>query len=144
LWFDEKLAGPEIVVTPPAHAVAEVILQAPLLAPLRLIVPTHRLSTAALLPERIRQQYGLRWTPAHAVALPLAAHTFGYAVAPLFQVASRITTQKPGAPREPSRPRVPRITLWYESGIYAVVGRAPALATTGRRPVGGYRAPWAT
>lgn len=106
MWFDEKLAGPEIVVTPPAHAVAEVILQAPLLAPLRLIVPTHRLSTAALLPERIRQQYGLRWTPAHAVALPLAAHTFGYAVAPLFQVASRITTQKPGAPREPSRPRV--------------------------------------
>jgi uncharacterized protein (DUF2236 family) len=89
-WFEEKLAGPEITVTPPARAVAEVIMQAPLPTPLRLIVPTHRLSTAALLPERIRGQYGLRWTPVHAVALPVAARTFRYAAAPLFQVASRI------------------------------------------------------
>jgi uncharacterized protein (DUF2236 family) len=89
-WFDETVGGGDIAVTRPAREVAAVIMRAPLPAPMRLLAPPHRLSTAALLPERLREEYGLRWTPAHAVALPLAAHSLRYAAAPLFRVAGRI------------------------------------------------------
>jgi uncharacterized protein (DUF2236 family) len=68
--FAERLASPEIGVTEPAHEVAEVILRAsspP--APLRLIAPAHRLSTAALLPPRLREEYGLDWGVRKALAL---------------------------------------------------------------------------
>jgi uncharacterized protein (DUF2236 family) len=59
---------------------------------MRLIAPAHRLSTAALLPERLREEYGLSWTPARAVALPLAARSLRYAAYPLFLAAERIAT----------------------------------------------------
>ena len=91
-WWRETLAGDTIAVTPPARAIAGVILEAPLPAPMRLIAPAHRLATAGLLPERLRGEYGLRWTRAHALALPLAARSLRYAAAPLFLAAERIAT----------------------------------------------------
>ena len=91
-WFDETVASGPIVVTQPAREVANEILRARLPAPMRLIAPAHRLSTAALLPDRLREEYGLSWTPARAVALPLAARSLRYAAAPLFLAAERVGT----------------------------------------------------
>jgi len=68
-YLRDELASPRICVTAPARDVAEVILHAPLPAPMRLIMPAHRLSTAALLPPRLRAEYGLRWDPGRALAL---------------------------------------------------------------------------
>ena len=49
-----------------------------------------RLSTAGILPERIRREYGLWWSPAHAAALAVAARSLRLVVAPLFGAASRV------------------------------------------------------
>src|SRR5262245_60915870 len=68
-----RLEGPEIMVTAPARDVAGAILRAPLPGPLRAAVPAHRLAAAAFLPERVRREYGLRWSPAHAAGLELSA-----------------------------------------------------------------------
>jgi uncharacterized protein (DUF2236 family) len=90
-YFDAEVAGDDICVTQPARDVAEVILDAPLPAPLRVLVPSHRLSTAGLLPDTIREQYGLRWTPLHGVALPLAARSMHLGAYPLLQLAARLS-----------------------------------------------------
>jgi uncharacterized protein (DUF2236 family) len=89
-WFAGTLEGGSIVVTAPAREVAAVLLAAPLPAPLRLLAPAHRLSTAGLLPQRLRLEYGLRWSRAHELALPVAARSLKYAAAPLFIAAERI------------------------------------------------------
>jgi uncharacterized protein (DUF2236 family) len=90
-YLRDELASPRICVTAPARAVAEVILHAPLPAPLRLIMPAHRLSTAALLPSRLRAEYGLRWDPGRALALQAAARSIRFAAAPLFLAAERLS-----------------------------------------------------
>lgn len=90
-YWEATVAGPEIVVTPPAREVAAVILRAPLPAPLRLIGPAHRLSTASGLPERLRGEYGLRLTAGHALALRLGARSLRLAAAPLLIAAERMT-----------------------------------------------------
>jgi uncharacterized protein (DUF2236 family) len=91
-YLDAQLAGREICVTEPARDVADVILRARRLpAPLRLIRPAHRLSTAALLPPRLRHEYALGWSPPRAVALAAAAHGIKLAAAPLFLVAERVS-----------------------------------------------------
>lgn len=94
-YMSAQLAGPEICVTEPAREVAAVILEAPLPAPLRLVVPAHRLASAGLLPARLRAEYGLRWSPAHAVALALAARSLRVVVVPLFIAAERISPSVP-------------------------------------------------
>jgi uncharacterized protein (DUF2236 family) len=86
-----ELASPRICVTPPARDVAEVILHAPLPAPLRLIMPAHRLSTAALLPPRVRCEYGLCWDPTRALALKAAALSIRLGSLPLFVAAERVS-----------------------------------------------------
>jgi uncharacterized protein (DUF2236 family) len=77
-------------VTRAARDVASVILQAPLPAPLRLLAPAHRLSTAGLLPPKLREEYGLRWTTLHAHALPLAARSLQLSATPLLRIASKV------------------------------------------------------
>jgi len=89
-YFEAQIKGTTIAVTEPAREVAAVILAARLPAPLRVLVPAHRLATAGLLPPRLRDEYGLRWTPLHEVALPLAARSIRVATAPLFVAAARI------------------------------------------------------
>jgi uncharacterized protein (DUF2236 family) len=98
-YLDAQLASSEICVTHPARAVAEVILRANRLpAPLRLMRPAHRLSTAALLPPRLRREYGLGWSASRAVALTAAARGIRLAAAPLFLVAERVSPTPLAAP----------------------------------------------
>jgi uncharacterized protein (DUF2236 family) len=88
-YVRDRLASPEICVTAPARDVAKVILEAPLPTPLRLLAPAHRLATAALLPPRLREEYGLGWSRAHAMQLTLAAPSLRVLAAPLFRLAGR-------------------------------------------------------
>jgi uncharacterized protein (DUF2236 family) len=67
-----------------------VILEAPLPAPVRLLVPAHRLSTAGLLPPRLRREYGLRFGPLHERGLRLAARSLRLTATPALLAASRI------------------------------------------------------
>jgi len=90
-YFAAQLSGETIAVTAPAKEVAAVILEARLPAPLRLFVPAHRLSTAGLLPPRLRDQYGLRWSTFHELALQLAARSMRMTATPVLAAASRLT-----------------------------------------------------
>jgi uncharacterized protein (DUF2236 family) len=93
-YFDTQLASDTITVTAPARAVASVILAAPLPAPLRLLAPAHRLASAYLLPQRLREEYGLRWSLFHRLALPLAGRTVRYGTAPALTLAAHLPTSK--------------------------------------------------
>jgi uncharacterized protein (DUF2236 family) len=95
-YVDAQLAGREICVTAPAREVAAVILEAPLPAPLRVLVPAHRLATTALLPQRLREEYGLRWSRAHALPLALAARSLHVLAVPLLRAAGRVSPPKLG------------------------------------------------
>ena len=90
-YFAAQVASEAITATAPAREVAAVILQAPLPAPLRMLVFAHRLATAGLLPARLRQEYGLRWSPLHELALPLAARSVKLTTTPVLAAASRLT-----------------------------------------------------
>jgi uncharacterized protein (DUF2236 family) len=70
--------------------VAAVLHQANLPAPMRVLVPAHRLATAGLLPARLREEYGLLWTPLHELALPLAARSVRAAATPVLFAAGRM------------------------------------------------------
>jgi uncharacterized protein (DUF2236 family) len=93
-YLGAQLAGPEICVTAPARDVARVILEARLPAPLRPLVPVHRLATAALLPARLRAEYGLGWSRAHAMPLALAAPSLRVLAVPLFHLAGRVSSSR--------------------------------------------------
>jgi uncharacterized protein (DUF2236 family) len=95
-YWEAQLAGPEICVTPLAREVARVILEAPLPTPLRVLVPAHRLATAALLPRRVREEYGLRWSRAHALPLALAARSLNVLAMPLLRTSARISPPRLG------------------------------------------------
>jgi uncharacterized protein (DUF2236 family) len=90
-YLDAQLAGAQICVTPPAREVAAVILEAALPAPLRVLVPAHRLATAALLPASVREEYGLRWSRAHALPLALAARSLRALAVPALRTAARVS-----------------------------------------------------
>ena len=89
-YVAEQLEGPTITVTPPAREIAAVILEAPMPAPLRLFGPAHRLATAAQLPPRLRQEYGLRFAAGQRLALPPAARFVKLTMAPVLFAASRV------------------------------------------------------
>jgi uncharacterized protein (DUF2236 family) len=105
-YFQAQAAGDTITVTPPARAVAAVILAARPPAPMRILAPAHRVATAGLLPPRLRREYGLHWSPIHAGALPFAAHAMRLTAAPIVRVASHLGRAQP-APlvASPSRAR---------------------------------------
>ena len=90
-YFAAQITGETILVTAPAREVAGVILEARLPAAVRVFVPAHRLSTAGLLPARLREQYGLRWSTLHELALQLAARSMRITATPVLSVASRLT-----------------------------------------------------
>jgi uncharacterized protein (DUF2236 family) len=89
-YFEAQIAGKTITVTEPAKHVAAVIVEAALPAPMRLLVPAHRLSTAGLLPPRLREEYGLRWGPLHELSLPIAAGAVKLAATPVLIASSRL------------------------------------------------------
>ena len=98
-YFSAQIAGDTITVTLPARAVADVIVEARLPTPMRVLVPAHRLATAGLLPERLRHEYGLRWSALHELALPLAARSMRLAATPVLLAARRLTTTPTSWPR---------------------------------------------
>jgi hypothetical protein len=63
-------------------------------APLRPLVPVHRLATAALRPARLREEYGLGWSRAHAMPLALAAPSLRVLAVPLFHLAGRVSSSR--------------------------------------------------
>lgn len=89
-YFQTEMHNETITVTTPAREIADVILAAPLPTPLRLLAPAHRLATVRILPPKLRSQYGLRWTPLHNLALPIAGATVRYGTAPILTAARRI------------------------------------------------------
>lgn len=89
-YFREQLRGDTITVTRPARDVAAVILATPLPAPMRLLVPAHRLATARLLPARLRREYGLRWTGVHDLALPFAGGAVRFGATPVLRLAAHL------------------------------------------------------
>jgi uncharacterized protein (DUF2236 family) len=86
-YFAAQIAGDTITVTSPAREVAAVIFEARLPTPMRLLVPAHRLSTAGLLPPRLRREYGLRWSRLDRLALPLAARSVRLTTTPVLIAA---------------------------------------------------------
>jgi uncharacterized protein (DUF2236 family) len=100
-YFAAQLAASEISVTEPAREVAAVILEAPLPAPLRLLAPAHRLSSAGFLPPRLREEYALGWSPLHALAFPLAGQAIRVAASPLFALAAHRAPEGAGLAPEP-------------------------------------------
>jgi len=90
-YFESQLTGGTITVTRPATEVAAIIFEAALPAPMRVLVPVHRLSTAGLLPTRLRDEYGMRWTALHELALPIAARSVRLAATPVLASASRFS-----------------------------------------------------
>src|SRR6266536_2328624 len=120
--FGEYLAA---LVTAPARDVADAILRASVPGPLRAAVPAHRLATAAFLPERLRGEYGLGWSSAHAAALEFSAQPLRLAAMALLRAAER-------AAPSPSRERPPpcEARTNQESGFG---GRARRLGRSARR-----------
>ena len=90
-----QLACSTVTVTAPAREIAAVILRAPLPAPMRMLAPAHRLATAALLPERLRDEYGLRWTPLHALSLRPASAALKLGSWPILRAAARLRPLRP-------------------------------------------------
>jgi len=90
-YFDAQIAGSTIVVTPPAKEIADVILDAPLPALMRMFAPTHRLATAAQLPNRLRSEYGLPWNPRRALTLQVAARSLKLTAWPVLLAASKFS-----------------------------------------------------
>jgi uncharacterized protein (DUF2236 family) len=89
-YFRAQIAGETITVTAPAREVAAVILRTPLPAPLLVLAPAHRLATARILPARLRDEYGLRWSALRELALPLAGRSVHYGTRPALVAAARI------------------------------------------------------
>jgi uncharacterized protein (DUF2236 family) len=98
-YVGAMLGGPELAVTPPARDVARVILDAPLPAPMRVLVPAHRLSTAWVLGPRLRAAYGLRWSPVHDTALAVAARSVRVTAWPVLKAAARFAPTGPALAR---------------------------------------------
>jgi len=89
-YFDAQVGSETISVTEPARAIAAVVLRARLPRPLRMLNPAHRLATTALLPPRIRTEYGLQLKPLQRPLVTAAGHSLRFGAWPVIRVASRI------------------------------------------------------
>ena len=86
----ERLASSDLSVGGDARAVAETVLDPPVPEPLRPGFRMLGLATVGLLPERLREQYGLRWTRAHDVAFRASAASVRSLVVPALPKPVRI------------------------------------------------------
>jgi uncharacterized protein (DUF2236 family) len=82
-YMRERLASEEIAVTPAALDVMQSVLRPPLPLPLRPAWRAVALVTAALLPPRLREQYGLRWDPIRGAAIAASREWTRRVVLPL-------------------------------------------------------------
>jgi uncharacterized protein (DUF2236 family) len=72
-YLEAMLSGPAIEVTPAAREVARQLLYPPLSDPTRPAAWLVRLATLGLLPPRIREEYGFRWSRSRERALAALA-----------------------------------------------------------------------
>ena len=72
-YMDAMLAGGDIAVTDTARSLAREVLHPPLARPLRPLLALARLPAVGLLPPRVREAYGLAWSPGQERALRLLA-----------------------------------------------------------------------
>ena len=89
-YFATQIDSETITATPIAKDIARVILSAPLPRPMRMLLPAHRLATAAQLPPKLRCEYGMRWTPLHAPLLFAAGHSLKFASWPILRAAGQL------------------------------------------------------
>jgi uncharacterized protein (DUF2236 family) len=89
-YFSAQIRSDTITVTEPAREIARVILRAPLPGPMRIVVPAHRLATAAHLPPRLRREYELDVTPLHEPLLTAAGLAVRLGSWPILRIASHI------------------------------------------------------
>jgi uncharacterized protein (DUF2236 family) len=89
-YVEAQVESGPIMVTAPARSVAEVILAAPLPAPMRVLLPAHRLAIGGTLPVRLREEYGLRWSPSRRVALHVAARAVRMTTRPALYAAAHL------------------------------------------------------
>jgi uncharacterized protein (DUF2236 family) len=69
-YMAERLASPELVVTPMARqASIEIVMRPPVGLRGRPFLELSNFITVGLLPSRLRRQYGFSWDPARALAL---------------------------------------------------------------------------
>lgn len=89
-YFAAQIDSDTIRVTGPAREIAAAVLRAPLPGPMRVLNPAHRLATTALLPSRIRSEYGLHLTTLQRPLLTAAGHSLRFGAWPVLRIASRI------------------------------------------------------
>lgn len=84
-WFDGRLAGEEIHLTPESREIGRIVaLEIPGPPQDRPALAVFNLLVIGLLPPRVRSMYGLRWTPAHRAAFSaaVAAHRVAHPLVP--------------------------------------------------------------
>jgi uncharacterized protein (DUF2236 family) len=89
-YFDAQVGSETISVTEPARAIASTVLRARFPVPMRMLNPAHRLATTALLPPRIRSEYGLHLTALQRPLVTAAGHSLRFGAWPVLRVASRL------------------------------------------------------
>jgi uncharacterized protein (DUF2236 family) len=67
-YFRDMVQGPTLAVGPEASRLAREIIRPPLPRPMAPAGPLNRLVTTGLLPPRVREAFGLRWTAPEASA----------------------------------------------------------------------------
>jgi uncharacterized protein (DUF2236 family) len=83
-YMDERLASPELVVTPKAREVGiDIVLRPPVSLRARPLVELSNVITVGLLPPRVRSGYGFSWDPARALAVRANAEYVKRVVVPL-------------------------------------------------------------
>jgi uncharacterized protein (DUF2236 family) len=89
------IASGEVRVGDDARAVAEAVLRPPVPTALRPAVRALALSNVGLLPEPLREQYGLRWSRAHGLWLAASSQSSRRLVVPLLPKPLRLTQRLP-------------------------------------------------
>lgn len=90
----ERLASGELCVGDDARAVAETVLDPPLPDPLKPAFGILRLATVGLLPEPIREEYGLPWNRTREVAFRASARSARTLAVPLLPKPVRIVSSQ--------------------------------------------------
>jgi uncharacterized protein (DUF2236 family) len=89
-YFATQIGSDTISVTEPAREIADAVLRAQLPGPMRMLSPAHRLATTALLPPRIRSEYGLHLPVLQRPLLTVAGHSLRLGAWPALRIASRM------------------------------------------------------
>lgn len=75
-WFDGRLEGEELFLTEESREIGRIVaLELPGPPHVRPGLQVANLLVIGLLPKRVREMYGLRWTPLHAAAFAAAVRT---------------------------------------------------------------------